>query len=208
MIARYALNSSDREKVGRHITIYHPYFKTSVVDSCTEYGWLKEQSLQLVNYTSGCLRYVQCTSPAMAMAQSMNPKIVIIGCGMSGIAAAHRLVKRGFCNVRILEATGRSGGRIKTGRMGKWSGAFNLYIQTANLCTKPILHCVHECRRRIPESGVKNRFWACFTLAAYVALKKVLLPLSFMIEASRCGATALQILFKLACSHHTKSPRG
>lgn len=45
-------------------------------------------------------------------------KIVIIGCGISGISAAHRLVKSGFRHVRILEATGRSGGRIKTGRFG------------------------------------------------------------------------------------------
>lgn len=46
-------------------------------------------------------------------------KIVIIGCGISGISAAHRLVKSGFRHVRILEATGRSGGRIKTGSFGK-----------------------------------------------------------------------------------------
>lgn len=46
-------------------------------------------------------------------------KIVIIGCGMSGVAAAHKLVKAGFQNVRILEATARSGGRVKTGRLGE-----------------------------------------------------------------------------------------
>uniref|UniRef100_A0A3B4YAR9 Polyamine oxidase n=1 Tax=Seriola lalandi dorsalis TaxID=1841481 RepID=A0A3B4YAR9_SERLL len=49
---------------------------------------------------------------------SSDPKIVIVGCGISGIAAAHRLVKAGFHHVRILEATARSGGRIKTGRLG------------------------------------------------------------------------------------------
>ncbi|KAF3708278.1 Peroxisomal N(1)-acetyl-spermine/spermidine oxidase [Channa argus] len=49
---------------------------------------------------------------------SVNPKIVIIGCGISGIAAAQRLVNSGFNNVRVLEATARSGGRIKTGRLG------------------------------------------------------------------------------------------
>ncbi|XP_077585783.1 peroxisomal N(1)-acetyl-spermine/spermidine oxidase [Stigmatopora nigra] len=45
-------------------------------------------------------------------------RIVIVGCGISGIAAAHRLLKSGFNHVRILEASGRSGGRIKTGKMG------------------------------------------------------------------------------------------
>lgn len=48
-----------------------------------------------------------------------DPKIVIIGCGISGIAAAHKLYKAGFRNVRILEATARSGGRIKTDKLGE-----------------------------------------------------------------------------------------
>ncbi|XP_005474174.1 peroxisomal N(1)-acetyl-spermine/spermidine oxidase [Oreochromis niloticus] len=47
-----------------------------------------------------------------------DAKVVIIGCGIAGIAAAQKLVKAGFHHVRILEATGRSGGRIKTGRIG------------------------------------------------------------------------------------------
>ncbi|XP_074501428.1 peroxisomal N(1)-acetyl-spermine/spermidine oxidase-like isoform X1 [Sebastes fasciatus] len=52
------------------------------------------------------------------MAPSVDATIVIIGCGISGLAAAHRLVNAGFHHVRILEATARSGGRIKTGRLG------------------------------------------------------------------------------------------
>ncbi|GAA6213838.1 peroxisomal N(1)-acetyl-spermine/spermidine oxidase-like isoform X1 [Lates japonicus] len=52
------------------------------------------------------------------MAASTDPQVVIIGCGISGISAAHRLIKAGFQRVRILEATARSGGRIKTGRLG------------------------------------------------------------------------------------------
>lgn len=51
-----------------------------------------------------------------------NAKIVVIGAGVSGISAAHRLVKLGFRYVRILEATGRSGGRVKTGRFGRLKG--------------------------------------------------------------------------------------
>ncbi|XP_034041397.1 peroxisomal N(1)-acetyl-spermine/spermidine oxidase-like [Thalassophryne amazonica] len=49
---------------------------------------------------------------------SVDAKIVIIGCGIAGIAAAQRLHKYGFRNLRILEATQRSGGRIKTGKLG------------------------------------------------------------------------------------------
>nr|XP_054606042.1 peroxisomal N(1)-acetyl-spermine/spermidine oxidase [Nothobranchius furzeri] len=52
------------------------------------------------------------------MALKANARIVIVGCGIAGIAAAHRLHKAGFHHVRILEATERSGGRIKTGRLG------------------------------------------------------------------------------------------
>ncbi|XP_038592758.1 peroxisomal N(1)-acetyl-spermine/spermidine oxidase-like isoform X2 [Micropterus salmoides] len=48
----------------------------------------------------------------------VDAKIVIIGCGISGVSAAHRLVEAGFHHVRILEASARSGGRIKTGRLG------------------------------------------------------------------------------------------
>lgn len=46
-------------------------------------------------------------------------RIVIIGCGISGVAAAQRLDEAGFKQVRILEATGRSGGRILTETLGE-----------------------------------------------------------------------------------------
>ncbi|KAM4729246.1 peroxisomal N(1)-acetyl-spermine/spermidine oxidase-like [Anableps anableps] len=52
------------------------------------------------------------------MAGSEDVNIVVVGCGIAGIAAAHRLVNSGFTNIQIIEATGRSGGRIKTGRLG------------------------------------------------------------------------------------------
>ncbi|CAL8284185.1 unnamed protein product [Arctogadus glacialis] len=54
----------------------------------------------------------------MALRRGLDSQIVIIGSGISGIAAAQKLVKYGFHNVRILEATARSGGRIKTGKFG------------------------------------------------------------------------------------------
>ncbi|XP_054655588.1 peroxisomal N(1)-acetyl-spermine/spermidine oxidase isoform X1 [Dunckerocampus dactyliophorus] len=52
------------------------------------------------------------------MSAGVESRIVIVGCGISGIAAAHKLIKAGFNHVRILEATARSGGRIKTGKFG------------------------------------------------------------------------------------------
>lgn len=44
----------------------------------------------------------------------MTKKIVVIGAGASGIAAATKLISNGFQNVKILEAQNRIGGRINT----------------------------------------------------------------------------------------------
>ena len=41
-----------------------------------------------------------------------KPKIVIVGGGIAGLAAASRLYRSGFVNVTILEASDRLGGRI------------------------------------------------------------------------------------------------
>lgn len=50
-----------------------------------------------------------------------NPKIVIIGAGAAGIAAAVRLIEKGMKNVLILEAKNRIGGRIHTVPYCKYS---------------------------------------------------------------------------------------
>lgn len=44
----------------------------------------------------------------------MDKKIIVIGAGAAGIAAAIKLVSNGFRNVTILEAENRVGGRIHT----------------------------------------------------------------------------------------------
>ncbi|XP_055531184.1 peroxisomal N(1)-acetyl-spermine/spermidine oxidase-like [Wyeomyia smithii] len=49
----------------------------------------------------------------------MSAKIVIIGAGSAGIAAATRLYQRGLKNVQILEATDRIGGRVHTVPFGE-----------------------------------------------------------------------------------------
>ncbi|XP_061766254.1 peroxisomal N(1)-acetyl-spermine/spermidine oxidase [Nerophis ophidion] len=52
------------------------------------------------------------------MSDGVKARIVIVGCGISGLAAAHKLVQAGFNQVKILEASARFGGRIKTGTFG------------------------------------------------------------------------------------------
>ncbi|XP_058457696.1 spermine oxidase-like [Malaya genurostris] len=49
----------------------------------------------------------------------MSARVVIIGAGSAGIAAATRLYEHGFRNVTILEATGRIGGRVHTVPFGE-----------------------------------------------------------------------------------------
>lgn len=43
-----------------------------------------------------------------------NPKIIVIGAGASGIAAATKLYENGFNNLIVLEAENRIGGRLHT----------------------------------------------------------------------------------------------
>ncbi|XP_068114123.1 peroxisomal N(1)-acetyl-spermine/spermidine oxidase-like [Hyperolius riggenbachi] len=50
---------------------------------------------------------------------SRGPAILIIGGGISGIGAAEKLYQNGFHNIRILEATGRTGGRIWSHKFAK-----------------------------------------------------------------------------------------
>ncbi|KAJ8980365.1 hypothetical protein NQ317_019006 [Molorchus minor] len=47
-----------------------------------------------------------------------NPRILIIGAGPSGIAAATRLWKANFTNLKILEAENRIGGRVNSVKFG------------------------------------------------------------------------------------------
>lgn len=48
----------------------------------------------------------------------MDKKIIIIGAGASGFAAASKLISNGVQNVTILEAENRIGGRINTVQFG------------------------------------------------------------------------------------------
>lgn len=70
------------------------------------------------------------------MSVNTNARIVIVGCGISGVAAAQRLVKAGFHNVRIVEATAKSGGRIKTGRLGEPLCNFHCHLQSVSTSLK------------------------------------------------------------------------
>lgn len=47
-----------------------------------------------------------------------KPSVIIVGAGVSGIAAAAKLVENGISNIKIIEAEDRIGGRIHTVEFG------------------------------------------------------------------------------------------
>lgn len=62
----------------------------------------------------------QCAfSLAEVTETNKNPKIIIIGAGPSGIAAASKLYENNFTDVTILEVENRIGGRVYTTQFGK-----------------------------------------------------------------------------------------
>ncbi|KAL7302315.1 hypothetical protein TKK_0004978 [Trichogramma kaykai] len=54
-------------------------------------------------------------------ASKASPRIIVIGAGAAGIAAASKLLENGFENVKILEAEARIGGRIHTAQFFDYS---------------------------------------------------------------------------------------
>lgn len=62
------------------------------------------------------------------MAQSFNT-VIIIGAGVSGIAAATKLLKNNFKNFIVLEAENRIGGRIQTLAFGGNYCLFNSVLK-------------------------------------------------------------------------------
>ena len=56
-------------------------------------------------------------------------QVCIIGAGVSGLAAAHRLIERKVDNIIIIEAQNRIGGRIRTENHGE----FWMYLINTNI---------------------------------------------------------------------------
>ncbi|XP_034235850.1 peroxisomal N(1)-acetyl-spermine/spermidine oxidase-like [Thrips palmi] len=49
---------------------------------------------------------------------SPQPRVVVVGAGVAGLSAAQRLAQCGLCNVTVLEATDRPGGRVHSCWLG------------------------------------------------------------------------------------------
>lgn len=48
-----------------------------------------------------------------------QPRVVVIGTGLAGLAAARALLEQGFTDVTVLEASSHIGGRVQSVRLGK-----------------------------------------------------------------------------------------
>lgn len=76
---------------------------------------------------------------------ALGAPVLVIGAGLSGLAAANQLVSRGFTNVRVIEARNRIGGRILTDRSTGYPidlGAS--WVQYANDPTNPLLGMLNQ----------------------------------------------------------------
>lgn len=61
---------------------------------------------------------IQVTVLDFFVKMSVNPRIIIIGAGAAGYAAACKLLENGFTNIQVLEAENRIGGRVRTVEFG------------------------------------------------------------------------------------------
>jgi len=120
-----------------------------------------------------------------------HPAVVIVGAGISGLAAAYELQRRGV-SVLLLEASDRPGGVIRTDRFDGWvvdGGPDSLLVQ------KPA--AVALCR----ELGLGSRLLSTLTpRTAYVLRGARLHPIaegSFLGFPVRAGALAASSLFSI-----------
>ncbi|KAF5286570.1 hypothetical protein FQA39_LY16253 [Lamprigera yunnana] len=96
--------------------------------------------------------------------QADKPRILIIGSGAAGIAAASRLLKNGIEDVTVLEAEDRIGGRIFSVEFGKNNidlGAEWCHGEEDNIVFDLVkdLNLIHPCPHRFPKvyhSKIKN----------------------------------------------------
>lgn len=70
-----------------------------------------------------------------------QPRVVVIGAGLAGLAAAKALLEQGFTDVTVLEASNRIGGRVQSVKLGEchhlsplytaaWSSQASSYFST------------------------------------------------------------------------------
>ncbi|GCB68403.1 peroxisomal N(1)-acetyl-spermine/spermidine oxidase-like [Scyliorhinus torazame] len=101
---------------------------------------------------------VDCNRPT-----SKTAKIVIVGAGIAGIGAARKLLKQGFTDVQILEASSQPGGRIKGSLFGKSVlDEGPQFIHGATM-KNPIFRLATECGLLQEATNNSGTDWSVFT---------------------------------------------
>lgn len=65
-----------------------------------------------------------------------QPRIVVVGAGLAGLAAAKTLLENGFTDVTILEASDHIGGRVQSVQHGKMTPVC-FYLRMVTYALKP-----------------------------------------------------------------------
>jgi monoamine oxidase len=87
-------------------------------------------------------------SPAAGSRTGERGRVVVLGAGLAGLAAAHRLMLRGY-DVTVLEAQERPGGRVQTQRNGFRAGGY------AELGAVRIFETHHHTQKYVKEFGLE-----------------------------------------------------
>jgi len=72
-----------------------------------------------IHFSNGAVKLLCAVQLSRAYSMPKETKIIIVGAGAAGIAAASRLLQKGVNDFVILEANDRIGGRIYTKEFGK-----------------------------------------------------------------------------------------
>jgi len=82
--------------------------------------------------------------------------VVVIGAGLSGLAAAGRLVRDGY-RVRVIEARGRLGGRVATRRPPGWETTIEAGAEFVHEDPDILVHALHAAKLRLSEVPPRQR---------------------------------------------------
>lgn len=70
-----------------------------------------------------------------------QPRIVVIGAGLAGLAATKILLKNGFTDVTVLEASDHIGGRVQSVQLGEKTSLFTSHFMLKLFINNPKIMC-------------------------------------------------------------------
>ena len=80
---------------------------------CSIHIYIRPSSSNCQNYLAQTYSHAGALNCEVPAANKGRYSVVVIGAGVSGLSAAHQLMRRGICDVLVVEALDRMGGRVK-----------------------------------------------------------------------------------------------